>query len=118
MYGSALDVEIWLDRGRTVGELVGELDMYSAPRLREELLAVPAPAAYRVALDLSRLEFIDSSGLGVLIAAVKRARAGGGALCLIAPPPQVASMLRITGLDKVMPIVGGLDAAFAHLDAR
>lgn len=116
MHRLALDLETWVDGGRAVAELAGELDAHSARRVREDLLSLPAPAAYRLAIDLTRLEFIDSSGLGALVAALKRARSGRGAVCLIAPPPPVASMLRITGLDKVMPIVGGLDAALAYLD--
>lgn len=111
-----LDVDAWLDEGRSVVELIGELDVYSAPRLREVLDRLPSDARRRVAVEMSRLDFLDSSGLGALVGAMKRAQALGGGLCLVGAQERVLKMFRITGLVRVMPAFGGLDEAFAWLD--
>ncbi len=113
-----LDVNAWVDAGRSVVELVGELDMYSAVRLREVLDALPKDAQRRVALEMSRLDFLDSSGIGVLIRAMKRAKMLGGGLCLVAVQERVLKTFRITGLVRVMPAFPVLDEAFAWLDAQ
>jgi anti-sigma B factor antagonist len=113
-----LDVNAWVDAGRSVVELVGELDMYSAARLREVLDELPKDAQRRVALEMSRLDFLDSSGLGVLIRAMKRAKMLGGGLCLVAVQERVLKTFRITGLVRVMPAFPALDEAFTWLDAQ
>jgi anti-sigma B factor antagonist len=110
-------VNAWVDAGRSVVELVGELDMYSAARLRDVLDHLPKDAQ-RVALEMSRLDFLDSSGLGVLIRAMKRAKTLGGALCLVAVQERVLKTFRITGLVRVMPAFPALDEAFTWLDAQ
>ncbi len=75
-----------------------------AGRLRQRLL-VNAPAGHRyLVLDLSAVDRIDSTGLGVLVGARKRLRAGGGQLRLAAASGDVARVLHVTGLDKVLPL--------------
>ena len=112
-----LDVDAWDDRGRTVVELTGELDLFTAPVLREELQRVSDAGAHRVVVVMSGVTFMDSSGLGVLVGAVKRAVAGGGGLCLAGARDRMVRMLHITGLIRVMPAFPGLEEAFAWLDA-
>jgi anti-sigma B factor antagonist len=113
-----LDVNAWVDAGRSVVELAGELDMYSAERLRDVLDQLPEDAQRRVALEMSRLDFLDSSGLGVLIRAMKRAKMLGGGLCLVAVQERVLKTFRITGLLRVMPVFPVLDDAFTWLDGQ
>ena len=82
----------------------GDLDSYSAPRLRRvlnEMLLVPKP---RIVLQCEGLEYIDSSGLGVLVSALKTANDRSGTVGLAAPQLGVSRVLRITGLDKIIPI--------------
>ena len=62
----------------TVLEVGGEVDVYTAPRLRERLVELVEGGARKVIVDLSRVEFLDSTGLGVLVGALKRLRAAGG----------------------------------------
>lgn len=114
--GPLLDVDTWLDEDRLVVELVGELDVYSVPRLREALDQLPYEARRRIAVEVSQLDFLDSSGLGVLLGATKRARAFGGGLCLAGAQERVLKIFRITGLARVIPAFAGLDEAFAWLD--
>lgn len=111
-----LDAETWDDKGRTVVELRGELDLFTAPLLRDVLLGLTGDGKYFLAIELSGLRFLDSSGLGVLVGATKRAVAGGGALCLVGAPERMLKTLRITGLLRVMPAFTSLEDAFGWLD--
>ena len=84
--------------------LLGELDMSTAPRLRDELVRLTSDGARLVTLDLSDLAFIDSTGLSVLITALKRLRQQGGDLTLRSPTPGTRKVLEITGLTQVFSI--------------
>ena len=114
----ALDVSVYRDGAHTVVEVVGEVDAYSSPYLRNALDEVSAEGRHLVAVDMSAVTFMDSSGLGVLVSAVKRARAGQGALCLFGCAEHILGVLRITGLVRVMPPFPNRDEALAHLDAE
>jgi anti-sigma B factor antagonist len=113
-----LDVEVWIDGGRVVVEVGGELDRYNAPALLVDLARVDAPRPFRLAVVMERLEFIDSAGIGVLVAQAKRARATGGRVALVGCVPLVDKILRRMGLDKVFGLYAGLDDALTWLDAR
>lgn len=114
--GTGLDVEAWVDGGRGVVELCGEVDAYTAPSLRLVLEELPVPARYRVVVAMSQVPFMDSSGLGVLVGAAKRARNGGGALALAGCQERILRVLRITGLVRVMEPFESIEAALAHVD--
>jgi len=111
-----LDAETWDDKGRTVVELSGELDLFTAPVLRDVLLGLTGDGRYCLAVEMSGLRFLDSSGLGVLVGATKRAVAGGGGLCLVGAPQRMLKTLSITGLLRVMPAFTSLEDAFGWLD--
>lgn len=85
-------------------QLLGELDMSTAPQLREELLGLIAGGATMVTVDLSELAFVDSTGLSVLITGLKRLRQQGGDMTLRSPTPGTRRVLEITGLTEVFPI--------------
>ncbi len=97
--------------GVTIAELAGELDLASAPPLREQLLGVLRPGSSRLVLDLSQVSFCDASGLAVLIGTGRRARLLGGFLRLAAVSPQAARVLSITGLDRHLPVYPTVGAA-------
>lgn len=84
--------------------LLGELDMSTAPQLRDELLRVVSDGARMVTVDLSELAFVDSTGLSVLITGLKRLRQQGGEMALRSPTPGTRRVLEITGLTEVFPI--------------
>ena len=84
--------------------LSGELDMSTAPQLREELLRLASDGATMVTIDLSELAFVDSTGLSVLITGLKRLRQQGGEMALRSPTPGTRRVLEITGLTEVFPI--------------
>jgi anti-sigma B factor antagonist len=84
--------------------LEGEVDVYTAPQLKEQLVTVLEDGCTSVIIDLEKVTFIDSSGLGVLVGALRRARERGGAVRLVCTRDSVLKIFRITGLDKVFPI--------------
>ena len=84
--------------------LLGELDMSTAPQLRDELLRLASDGAREVTVDLSELQFMDSTGLSVLITGLKRLRERGGDLALRSPTPSTRRVLEITGLTEVFAI--------------
>jgi anti-anti-sigma factor len=84
--------------GCTVAVLSGELDIMSAPALREQLLGLLSPAASRLIIDLSAAGYTDASGVAVLIGSARRARLLGGWLRLASPAPEVARVLLVTGI--------------------
>ncbi|MCV7434572.1 STAS domain-containing protein [Mycolicibacterium bacteremicum] len=80
----------------------GRLNMVAAPALRKELHALVEAGTRRVVVDLSGVEFIDSSGLGALISGLKVARQAGGDLRIAAPTRQVTTVLELTNLNRVL----------------
>src|SRR5262245_58899249 len=91
--------------GWTVLSFVGELDLQTAPDLKEAIAAEQG----RVALDLSRVPFMDSSCLGVIVAAHKLSVEAGGELALTGLQDSPRKVLALTGLDEVVPIFDSVD---------
>ncbi|GGX69922.1 STAS domain-containing protein [Streptomyces hiroshimensis] len=87
----------------------GRLDLSGVPRLRERLLHVSHSPGSRLVLDLSGVTSCDALGLGLLVAAARRARDSGGDLCLVAPRPAVARALKASGLSRLLPVLPGND---------
>lgn len=84
--------------------LIGDLDISTAPLLRAGLLELLSSGRGDITLDMSRLGFIDSTGLSVVVAAFKRARENGREVVLRNPTPPTRKVLEISGLDTVMRI--------------
>lgn len=101
----------------TVLEVGGEVDVYTAPRLRERLVELIDGGARSVIVDLGRVDFLDSTGLGVLVGALKRLRAAGGGFGLVCDKEPLLKIFRITALDQVFPIHPTVDAAIAGTTA-
>ncbi len=100
------------DRGDlTVVTVKGEVDLYTAPSLKEAIADLVSSGRSRIAVDLAGVEFMDSSGLGVLIGALKRCKEAGGSLALAGPGESVLKVLAITGLDKVFSIHADVEQA-------
>jgi len=84
--------------------LSGEVDLYTAPEFKQQLLEVIGQGAKQVVVDFSETTFIDSTTLGVLVGGVKRLRPAGGQLSLVCSDRNITKIFEITGLNKVFPI--------------
>ncbi|MBD2748975.1 STAS domain-containing protein [Microvirga sp. BT688] len=88
-------------QGFALVRLSGRLDAAAAPQILARLKDAVADGKSRLAVDLSEVSFIDSTGLGTLVSGLKAARKAEGDLRLIAPSPQAQRLLRLTTLDRV-----------------
>lgn len=98
------------DDGVLLLSLKGDLDAYSVSRLRDSLDAL-VPGADTV-FDLSGVPFLDSAGLGALVAGVRRVRDSGGKAAVVSSRANVVRLLRVTGFDRIAPVRASLDDAF------
>ena len=108
-----MDLEIKTSSGGGVCtvDLVGEVDVYSAPRLKQELVAVIEGGCANVIVNLEQVGFIDSSGLGVLVSGLRRVKERDGTLRLVCTHEGILKIFRITGLDKVFPLFSSSEEA-------
>jgi anti-sigma B factor antagonist len=88
----------------TVVALSGDLDLYTAARLRESLIDLISGAKTKLVIDLADLDFADSTGLGTLVGVVQRVRRVGGEMALRSPTAAIRRVIGITGLGRVLPI--------------
>ncbi|HSH59544.1 MAG TPA: STAS domain-containing protein [Acidimicrobiales bacterium] len=95
----------------TVLVVRGEVDVYTAPKLREKLVELVTQGKYRIVVDLEGVDFLDSTGLGVLVGGLKRARSNDGDLALVCTHHSILKVFEITGLNKVFKIHDSRDAA-------
>ena len=85
-------------------EIGGEIDAHTAPRVRERLAELLDQGQYRIVVDTERVDFMDSTGLGVLVGALKRVRTNNGELALVCSESRILKVFEITGLTKVFPM--------------
>ena len=96
---------------RTIVLVGGEIDVYTAPRLRDTITELVAAGRYDLVIDMTGVEFLDSTGLGVLVGGLKKVRAQDGSLELVCNQERLLKIFRITGLAKVFVIHADADAA-------
>lgn len=87
----------------TVVEVRGDLDCYTAPELRAVLVEL-ADGPRRVILDVAGSDFIDSTGLGVLVGGLQRLRQQGGDMVIRSPSPRTARLFEVTGVVKLFEV--------------
>ena len=90
--------------GTTVVTVGGEIDVYTAPKLRDKISELVAHGSYDLVIDLEEVEFLDSTGLGVLVGGLKKVRAHDGSMRLVCAQDRLLKIFRITGLAKVFDI--------------
>jgi anti-sigma B factor antagonist len=83
-------------------QVTGEVDVYTAPMLREQIRELAAKGAVHLIADLSRVDFLDSTALGALVGGLKRLREAGGSLALVISTPRILRIFQITGLTKAL----------------
>ena len=97
--------------------LSGEVDLYTAPEFKQQLLEVIAQGARHVVVDFSDTTFIDSTTLGVLVGGVKRLRTNDGQLSLVCSDRNITKIFEITGLDRVFTIYPSRDEALEQIQS-
>jgi anti-sigma B factor antagonist len=90
--------------GKTIVAVGGEIDVYTAPRLRDKITELVSDGSYDLVVDMQAVEFLDSTGLGVLVGALKKVRQHEGSLELVCTQERLLKIFRITGLAKVFVI--------------
>jgi len=112
----ALDITVRRERGVLIAAVTGEIEISTVTRLRERLSEL-ADSGQTLIVDLNRVTFIDSAGLGALVGAARRATAHGGSLHAVCARPQTRKLLWLTGVDRRVPLAATVDGALMFLGA-
>ncbi|HET7579378.1 MAG TPA: STAS domain-containing protein [Bacillales bacterium] len=102
-----LDIEHSESDGMHQLSVAGEIDAYTAPQLREELLPLTEKEETTISVDLSGVHYMDSTGLGIFVAALKSSKKHGSSLELKGMTPRVKRLFDITGLAEIIEVKGG-----------
>jgi anti-sigma B factor antagonist len=110
-----LDFRVDVERRGTtaIATVRGDVDIASAPAVRSSVIEALADGATHIVIDLDEVDFLDSTGLGVLVGALKRARTRGGRLQVVCNQPRLRKVFEITGLDTVFDLQSTVAAAVA-----
>lgn len=109
-------VEVAQRDGWAVVAISGQVDLATAPALKERLLQLVAEGQEHLVCDLTSTEFLDSTALGALVSVLKRLKVKGGEMRLVCSSPSILKVFDITGLDRVFAIHASLDEATAAAD--
>jgi anti-sigma B factor antagonist len=112
--GVDLSLETRHEGGQTIIEVGGEIDVYTAPKLRDKITELVGNGEYNLVIDMEKVDFLDSTGLGVLVGGLKKVRAHDGSMRLICNQERLLKIFRITGLAKVFVIHGSQADALAE----
>jgi anti-sigma B factor antagonist len=118
--GDALDITVRGERGVVIAAVAGDVDISTVAQLRECLFGL-ADSGETLIVDLNRVAFIDSAGLGALVGAARRAVAHGGSLHAVCAQPPTRRLLWVTGVDRRIPLAATVEGALmlaAHRDAQ
>ncbi|MGZ4694300.1 MAG: STAS domain-containing protein [Acidimicrobiales bacterium] len=99
--------------GWSVVAVTGELELATAPRLRQQIVSLIGGGRSHLIIDLAGVDFIDSVGLGVVVGALKRCRTHGGDLVVVGAVPRVRSLFEITRLDEIIDMHPDVERALA-----
>lgn len=111
MNGFGIDVQ--QRDGCAVLSVSGEVDLATAPQLRQQLVDLVTDGHRRIVVDLSGTDFLDSTGLGALVAGLKRLRAHDGEMRVVCTTPRVRKVFELTHVDRVLPLFESVDEACA-----
>jgi anti-sigma B factor antagonist len=114
--GDGLAIEVRRERGVVIVAVEGQIDISTVTGLRERLSGL-ADSGRTLMVDLNRVTFIDSAGLGTLVGAARRAAGRGGSLHVVCARPQTRRLLWLTGVDRRVPLAATVDGALMALAA-
>jgi anti-sigma B factor antagonist len=115
---SELDIKVNVRKApgdRYVVDLSGEIDVYTSPKVKDAVGELIDRGVYYLVINLEKVRYIDSTGLGVLIGGLKRVREHGGSVNLVCTNPQIKKIFDITGLVKIFGIFESEEGALKAL---
>jgi anti-anti-sigma factor len=112
--GDGLPVAVRRQGGVVIAEITGDIDISTVSGLRERLLGL-ANEGQSLIVDLNQVTFIDSAGLGVLVAVARRSRERGGSLNAVCSRPQTRKLLWVTGVERRIPLSDTVEGALKLL---
>lgn len=101
-----------------VVELVGEVDVYTAPQAKQAMHELVDDGATHILIDLRNTDYLDSTAMGTLVGVLRRVAENGGWVRLVGARPRVRKLFEITHLDKVLPIFETEKDALSDLDGK
>ncbi|MBI2706255.1 MAG: STAS domain-containing protein [Actinobacteria bacterium] len=113
LVGVHFDVIVTERDGWAVLSVMGELDLATAPQLRQQVVTTVNDGSNRLLLDLTATDFLDSIGLGVIVGALKRVQSTGGSLVIATDVDRIRAVFELTRLDAIIPLFRDVDAAVA-----
>ena len=114
--GTPLRIESTMEGEETaVLSLIGEVDVANAGQVKEAALKLVSDGAKRLVVNLNGTEYMDSSGLGILVGLLKRLKESGGQMALAAARPRVKRLFEITGLTQVFALCEDVAAALKEV---
>ncbi|MEI3612979.1 STAS domain-containing protein [Pseudogracilibacillus sp. SO30301A] len=99
-----LTIDVVEEKDYCVVKLHGEIDVYTAPKLKKEILPLTEQKGNKVKIDLEHINYLDSTGLGVFISAYKSTKENDGELKLIHVRDRVLRLFKVTGLHEIMAV--------------
>jgi anti-sigma B factor antagonist len=111
--GDALTITVRSERGVVIVAVTGEIDISTVTQLRERLFEL-ADNGGTLIIDLNRVTFIDSAGLGALVGTARRVAKHGGSLHAVCSRPQTRKLLWMTGVDRRIPLAATVDGALMY----
>ncbi|HVE76803.1 MAG TPA: STAS domain-containing protein [Actinomycetota bacterium] len=106
-----LNVEVEKAGDASLLKVSGEVDVFTAPKIREKLIDLVDQGEHNIIVSLEGVDFLDSTGLGVLVAGLKRVKMHEGTLSVVCTKEKILKIFRITGLTKVFPIYDTVEEA-------
>jgi anti-sigma B factor antagonist len=106
-----LELETSTRGDASVLTLRGEIDVYTAPRLRQAIVDLVDGGASRIVVDMEKVDFLDSTGLGVLVDGMKRVKSRDGSLAIVATQDKILKIFDITGLNRAFSLHSSVDEA-------
>jgi anti-sigma B factor antagonist len=112
-----LDVESSHRDHASVLSLRGEVDVYTAPRVRQALVDLVDQGARNIVVDMEKVDFLDSTGLGVLVEGLKRVKTRDGNFSVVATQEKITKIFDITGLNKAFALHASVEDALSEFAA-
>jgi anti-sigma B factor antagonist len=107
-----MNITVAVYRGKKVLELSGDIDMFSSPELREQLMALIGKKVPALSVNFDKVSYIDSSGIATFVEGLKCMKSYGGRLQFFSIPEGIMEIFRFSKLDRVFEIYGNIEDVF------